>query len=197
MTSIHADPDPRAALASALLGPLADYWWLQLVRGVAAIAFGILAFVWPGMTLVTLTFLWGAYALVDGVFMLWAAITGKRQKMPRWWLALVGLAGIISGVLAFAMPLTVAGLLLLFIAAWAIVIGVMELWGAIRLRKEIDGEWMLALSGLLAIAFGVALIVWPLAGALALVWLIGWFAIVVGVVYIGLAFQLRKHRRPA
>ncbi len=141
--------------------------------------------------MLSLTFPWGAYALADGVLALWEAIVGKSGKTSRWWL---GLVGIVSGVLAFAMPVAVADLLVLFIASWAIVIGAMELWGAIKLRKEVDGEWILALSGVMAIAFGVALIVWPLVGALALVWLVGWFAILLGFAYLCLAVQLKKYK---
>ena len=197
MANAQADPSPKLLLTPALLGALAENWWLLLLRGIAAIIFGVLAFFWPGITLLTLTFLWGAYALVDGVLALWEAIVGKSGKTSRWWLGLVGLAGIVSGVLAFAMPMTVADLLLLFIAGWAIVTGAMELWGAIKLRKEVDGEWILALSGVMTIAFGVALVVWPLVGALALVWLVGWFAFLLGCAYLGLAFQLRKYKAAA
>jgi uncharacterized membrane protein HdeD (DUF308 family) len=197
MTNTHAEPRPGSILVSAFLGALAENWWLLLVRGLAAIAFGVLTFVWPGLTLLTLTFLFGAYALVDGCISLWVAMTGPGEKASRWWLALVGIAGILSGIVAFLMPEIIADVLLLLIAGWAIAIGVMEVWGAIRLRKEIEGEWMLGLSGLLAVAFGVALVAWPIAGALTMILLIGWFAVLVGCVYAGLAFQLRKHKRPA
>jgi uncharacterized membrane protein HdeD (DUF308 family) len=180
---------------ASLLRAMADNWWLLLLRGIAAILFGVLAFVWPGITLITLTFMWGAYALVDGAVSLWAAIVGKGGGLaPRWWLAVVGVAGILAGLVAFLSPGITAIVLLTFIAAWAIVIGVFEIVGAVRLRKEIEGEWLLALSGVLAILFGVALIAVPGAGLLSLVWLIGAFAIVAGVSYIGLALRLKKHR---
>jgi uncharacterized membrane protein HdeD (DUF308 family) len=180
---------------ASLLGAMADNWWLLLLRGITAILFGVLAFVWPGITLITLTFMWGAYALVDGAVSLWAAIVGKGGGLaPRWWLAVVGVAGILAGLVAFLSPGITAIVLLTFIAAWAIVIGVFEIVGAVRLRKEIEGEWLLALSGVLAILFGVALIAVPGAGLLSLVWLIGAFAIVAGVSYIGLALRLKKHR---
>ena len=197
MTNTQADPRPGSFLMSAFLGALAENWWLLLVRGLAAIAFGVLTFVWPGLTLLTLTYFFGAYALIDGCISLWAAITGPGEKASRWWLALVGIVGILAGIVAFVMPVMIAEVLLLLIAGWAIAIGVMEVWGAIRLRKEMAGEWMLGLSGLLAIAFGVALAVQPIAGALAMILLIGCFAVVVGFVYAGLAFQLRKHKRLA
>ena len=195
MTSTHIDSRPPLA-GLALLRTMADNWWLVLLRGIAAIAFGILAFVWPVITLLTLTLLWGAYAVADGLFALWGAVAGPRGHMgARFWLVIVGLAGVVAGVLAFAWPGVTALVLLFFIAIWAIVIGVMQIWGAIQLRKEIEGEWLLALSGVLSIAFGVILFAQPGAGALAVVWLIGWFAILAGCVYIGLAFRLKKHKR--
>jgi uncharacterized membrane protein HdeD (DUF308 family) len=182
----------------ALLHAMAENWWLLLLRGIAAIVFGALAFVWPGITLLTLTFLWGAYALADGVLALWATVSGRGGAIaPRWWLAVVGIAGVAAGLMAFAWPGITVQVLLLFIASWAIVTGVLQIWGAIRLRKEIEGEWLLILSGLISIAFGVVLIVQPATGALALAWLIGWFAILVGCDYIALAFRLKQHKQPA
>jgi uncharacterized membrane protein HdeD (DUF308 family) len=199
MTSAHIEPRPTSPLAgAAMLHALADNWWLLLLRGIAAIIFGILAFMWPLLTLLTLTFLWGAYALVDGVFALWEAIAGRGGHMgARFWLAIVGIAGIIAGLLAFAWPGITAFVLLMFIAAWAIVTGLFEIWGAIQLRKEIEGEWLLILSGLLSVAFGVILLARPGVGALAVVWLIGWYAILAGAVYIALAFRLKKHKHSA
>ena len=156
---------------------------------------GILAFVWPGMTLLTLTLVWGAYALVDGICALWSAISGRRgEVVPRWWLAVVGAAGVLGGLTAFFYPGMTALILIFFIAGWAIVIGALQIWGAIQLRKEMEGEWLLALSGLLSIAFGVLVMAWPGAGALAVVWVIGWYAILVGCLSIGLAFRLKNAR---
>jgi uncharacterized membrane protein HdeD (DUF308 family) len=196
MTSAHM-PSSRPFTGPPMLHALAENWWLLLLRGVAAIIFGLLAIFWPGVTLLTLIFLWGAYAFVDGVFSLWAAISGRVAITPRWWLAVVGVAGIVAGLMAFAWPGLTAGILLLFIAVWAIVSGVFEIWGAIQLRKEIEGEWWLILAGLLSIAFGVILIAQPGVGALAVVWLIAWYAILLGCTMIGLAFRLRKHLHPA
>ena len=182
-------PPPGGLLAS-----LAENWWLLLLRGIASIAFGVLAFIWPGATLLTLTWLWGAYAVVDGVLALSAAITGGSEVAPRWWLAVVGIAGIVAGPVAFFWPGLTALVLLMFIASWSIVVGVMKIAGAIQLRKEIEGEWLLVLSGLLSIAFGVILMVQPDAGALAVVWIIGWYAILAGCVGIGLAFRLKTFK---
>ena len=195
-----ASAHPRATLPGsfALRDALAQSWWLVLLRGIAAILFGILAFIWPGLTLLTLTFLWGAFALADGALSLWAGISGKGGAIaPRSWLAVVGIACIIAGLLAFFWPGTTALVLLMFIAIWSIVIGVLEIWGAIQLRKEIEGEWWLILGGLVSIAFGVLLLVRPGAGALALVWTIAWFSMFMGVIFIGLSFRLKKLKAPA
>ena len=195
-----ASAHPRATLPGsfALRDALAQSWWLVLLRGIAAILFGILAFICPGLTLLTLTFLRGAFALADGALSLWAGISGKGGAIaPRWWLAVVGIAGIIAGLLAFFWPGTTALVLLMFIAIWSIVIGVLEIWGAIQLRKEIEGEWWLILGGLVSIAFGVLLLVRPGAGALALVWTIAWFSMFMGVIFIGLSFRLKKLKAPA
>jgi uncharacterized membrane protein HdeD (DUF308 family) len=199
MTSTQVQPSPASPLDLPLLRSLAENWWLLLLRGIVAIAFGILAFAWPGITLLTLIFFWGAYAVADGIFALWSAISGKGggEMGSRWWLVLVGICGVVAGLLAFVMPGVTALVLLLFIAAWAIVTGVLQVWGAIRLRKEIEGEWLLILSGLLSIAFGLILVVQPGAGALAVIWLIGTFAILEGCLLVALAFRLKKHKRPA
>jgi uncharacterized membrane protein HdeD (DUF308 family) len=178
-----------------LLRSLAENWWLILLRGIAALIFGILAFVWPGITIASLVLLWGIYAVADGIFALGAAIAGKGAGAgARWWLAIVGVLGIVAGIIAFVAPALTAGVLLLMIAAWAIVTGILEIIGAIALRKEIDNEWLLILAGVLSIVFGVLLFRQPAAGALAVVWMIGAFAIVFGADHIALAFKLRKHK---
>ncbi len=182
----------------ALLPALAENWLLLLLRGIVTIAFGVLAFIWPGLTLLTLIFLWGAYAIADGVLALGAAVSSKGGEIaPRWWLALIGLAGILAGLLAFVWPAITAQVLLVFIASWAILTGALQIWGAIQLRKEIEVEWMLVLSGLLSIALGIALFARPGVGALAVIWLIGSFAILVGCIYVSLALWLKKHKRQA
>lgn len=192
-TRLTTSPLARPVLLPALAGS----WWLLLLRGLTAVACGLLAFFWPSITLLALTLLWGAYAFSDGVLALCAAVFGRGSEMAsRWWLAVVGAAGVFSGLLAFFVPGVTTLVLLMFIAGWAIVIGALQIWGAIQLRKEIEGEWLLVLSGLLSIAFGVLMIVQPGAGALALVWTIGWYAVLAGSIYIALAFRLKKYRRP-
>lgn len=189
-----AREDLRSIGRLALTHALARNWWLLLLRGIVGVAFGVVALFWPGATLLSLVFLWGAYAIADGAFSLWAAITGRvGENASRWWLAVVGLAGVAAGIIAWVMPGATALALLLLIAAWAIVTGAMQVWGAIRLRKEIEGEWLLGLSGSLSILLGVVLLLQPAAGALAVVWWIGAFAVLMGISYIGLALRLRKH----
>ncbi len=194
MTSTNA----QIVIGPWLLSALAENWWLLLLRGLAAIAFGVLAFFWPGLTLLTLTLLWGIYVLCDGALALWAAISGKISEMaPRWWLAVVGIVSIAAGIEAFVWTGMTALVLLMFIAAWAVIIGFLQIWGAIQLHKEAEGEWLLALNGVLSVAFGVICFARPGAGALALIWMIAWFAILIGCLYIAIAFRLKKYKQPA
>jgi uncharacterized membrane protein HdeD (DUF308 family) len=192
MTHIH---DGAAISGPALLRSLADNWWLILLRGIAAILFGVLAFIWPGLTLITLTYLWGIYALADGIFALWAAISGQGAAVaPRWWLALVGICGILAGLIAFFWPGMTTLILLTFIAVWAIIVGILEIWGAIQLRGEMD-VGLLAMTGALSILFGVIVLARPEAGALSLVWIIASFAILAGCGLIALAFRVRTYKQ--
>jgi uncharacterized membrane protein HdeD (DUF308 family) len=175
-----------------MVGALSRNWWMLAVRGVVAVLFGIMAFIWPGLTLWALVFLFGAYVLLDGVFALVSAFTG-RETDDRWWVLLLeGVAGVAAGLIAFIWPGMTAFVLVYLIAAWAIVTGIIEIAAAIRLRKEIEGEWILALSGLASIIFGVLMILWPGAGALAVVWLIAAYAIFFGILLIFLAFRVRN-----
>ena len=192
MSTIQTDRQPGVGLGSAMVHALAKNWWLLLLRGIAAIIFGLLAFAWPGLTLLTLILFYGAFALVDGVLAIVAAITGGVPG-SRWWLAIVGLLGIAAGLLTFLTPGLTALVLLFFIAGWAIVTGVFEIIGAIKLRKEIDNEWLLILGGIISVLFGVGMMLAPGAGALALVWVISAYSVVMGVLFVALAFRLKKH----
>jgi uncharacterized membrane protein HdeD (DUF308 family) len=190
--STATDHHPGIGLGSAMVHALAKNWWMLLLRGIAAIIFGGLALAWPGMTLLTLILFYGAFVLVDGVLAVVAAITGGALA-PRWWLAIVGLLGIAAGLLTFLMPGVTALVLLYLIAGWAVATGVLQIVGAIRLRKEIDNEWFLILGGIVSVLFGVAMFMAPGAGALALIWVIGTYAIVIGVLLVALSFRLKKH----
>jgi len=195
MSTMQVGRPPGTGLGSVMVHALAKNWWMLLLRGVAAIIFGVLAFAWPGMTILTLIIFYGAFALIDGVLAVVAAITGGAPA-PRWWLAIVGLLGIATGLLVFMMPGLTALVLLYFIAGWAIATGVFQIIGAIRLRKEIDDEWYLILSGVVSVLFGIGVMMAPGAGALALLWVIGIYAVVMGAIMVALAFRLKKFARP-
>lgn len=177
---------------------LSRNWWAVALRGVAAILFGVLALVWPGITVLALVLLFGAYALVDGAFTLAAAFgnrDGGRTRGDRAWLFARGIAGILTAVIAVVWPGITALALLWLIAFWAMVTGVLEIVAAIQLRKELRNEWLLALSGVLSVLFGVLLVVWPAAGVLTLIVLIGIAAIAFGITLLTLGLRLRQVRR--
>jgi uncharacterized membrane protein HdeD (DUF308 family) len=175
-----------------VLDALARNWGFILLRGIIAILFGLVTFAWPGITLFTLVLLYGAFAFVDGVLAIGAAIRGGVPA-PRWWLAVVGVIGIAAGILTLLWPHITAIVLLLFIAGWAIATGIMQIVGAFKLRKEIDNEWLLIASGVLSVLFGCLLAFQPGAGALALILVIGSFAILYGILLVLFALRLRKH----
>src|SRR5215475_3010345 len=176
-----------------LLHELSKHWWLLLLRGIAAIVFGVLAFIWPGLTLLTLVILYGVFAIIDGVLALAAVFGRTGPDVPKWWLVLTGILGIGAGLIALLWPGITALVLIIFIGDWAIVRGIMEIIAAIQLRKEIEGEWLLVLAGVLSVLFGLGVLIYPGAGAVVLAWLIGIYAIAIGVVMIMLAIRLRKH----
>ena len=175
-----------------LIETLKRHWWVPLLRGIAAIVFGVIALVYPGLTVAVLVLLFGAWVLVDGVFRIVGAI-GHRASDPDWgWQLVIGILGIIIGFLTFHAPAITALALVIYIAAWALMIGATEIAVAFKLRREIKGEWFLILMGLLSIVFAIMLLWNPLPGALALVWLIASYAIVFGFLGIILGFRLRS-----
>ncbi len=176
-----------------MVNQLGHNWWAVAIRGLAAIVFGILALVWPGITFTVLVLFWGAYALVDGIFAIISVLTHHAGGMHRWLLLVEGLAGIAAGILTFIWPGLTGLVLLYLIAAWAVVTGVLEILAAIRLRQEITNEWMLAVAGIISVVFGIVIAAFPTAGALAVTWLIGAYAIVFGLLMLYLAFRLRSY----
>lgn len=178
-----------------MVGMLTRNWGWVALRGAVAILFGLLTLFKPGITLATLIMLFGAYALVDGIFMVVSAIANRHGE-PRWGTLLVGgLLGIAAGVVTYTWPGLTTMVLLAVIAVWAIMMGIFEVAAAIRLRKQLDGEWALILAGLLSVAFGVFLVARPAAGALAVVLWIGAYALISGIVLVALGFRLRSWGR--
>jgi uncharacterized membrane protein HdeD (DUF308 family) len=173
---------------------LAENWWAIALRGVAAIVFGILTLLLPAISLVALVWLFGAYAVVEGVFAIVAAVSRASGGRFAWALLLEGLVGVAAGVVAFVWPEITALALLYVIAAWAIVTGVLEIVAAVRLRERITNEWWLVLSGILSVVFGGLAVIFPGAGALAIVMWIGAYAVVFGALLLALAFRLRGVR---
>lgn len=175
---------------------LSRNWWTLALRGLAAVIFGILAFIWPGITVTILVLFFGAYVLWDGIFALIGAF--RTQSDRRWPLVLEGLVGIAAGLVTFFWPDAATLALLFIIGAWAVITGIFEIIAAIRLREEIEGEWLMLISGVLSVLFGIALFVWPAAGVLAVTWIIASYAILFGILLIVLGFRLRtrNEQRP-
>ncbi|BAZ09003.1 hypothetical protein NIES4071_08090 [Calothrix sp. NIES-4071] len=171
---------------------LARNWWVVALRGAIAILFGLAALFLPRITLSTLVFLFGAFVLGSGILLVMTAFKDRLNNAHGWLLLIEGAISIILGVLVFAFPAITALVLLHFIAAWAIMIGILEVIAAIGMRKEIENEWLLFLVGIGSVIFGVSLAIWPGAGALAILWVIGIYAIFFGILLLILAFRLRS-----
>jgi uncharacterized membrane protein HdeD (DUF308 family) len=169
-------------------------WWTVALRGVAAILLGLFSLFLPGVTFVSLVIVFGIYAIVDGVLALTVAARvaeapGSGSVVAR------GIASIVAGIIALVWPGITALVLLLVIASWALVSGILEIVTAVRLRKALEHEWLLVVQGILSIAFGVILFIAPAAGAIALGLWVGAYALVLGVLLVMAAFQIRKHQR--
>ena len=174
---------------------LSDNWWAVALRGLAALAFGVLTLVSPGISLAALVLLFGAYAVADGVLAIVAAFRHRRAGETWWVIALGGIAGIAAGIITFLMPAITVLVLVYVLAARAIIVGAMEVAAAIRLRKVIKGEWLMALGGVASIVFGVLVALFPGIGALTVVLWIGAFFVVIGAMLIALGFRLRSWGR--
>jgi uncharacterized membrane protein HdeD (DUF308 family) len=174
--------------------PKRSTWWVFLLRGLFAIAFGVLTFFMPGMTLWAMVILFGAFAIVEGSLSLSAAMASipADGPVPRGAFIFQGVVGVVAGLLSFLMPGLTAIALLYVIAGWAVASGLLAIIAAVRLRKRIKGEWALALSGVLAIVFGLSVALFPGAGALALALWIGAFSIAWGVLLIAVGVKVRK-----
>jgi len=177
-----------------MLSAISSKWWMFLLNGLAAILFGIMAFMWPGLTLLTLVLLFGIYSIADGLTAIGASLARSDTGRSWWQMLLLGVVSIGAGITAIAWPGISAVLLLYVIAAWAVIRGLCEIIAAIELRKVIDHEWMLILAGLASILLGAALVAQPAVGAVAVVWWIGAFACAHGIFMVLLAFKLKKIR---
>lgn len=168
-------------------------WWAVALGGAAAILFGILTFIWPGAAALVLLALFGAFALVEGIFSIVTAAEGVAHHQTWIWPALRGIAGIAAGIITFVWPARTLLALVYIIAAWAIVTGIFEIVAAVHLRREMANEWLLILAGALSVLFGIILVlIGPGAAVLTVVWLIGTYAIIVGALRIALAFRLHS-----
>jgi len=179
-------PQSRPALPAET-----GHWWALALRGVIAILFGLAALLRPGIALEALILLFGAYALVDGVFSIVGVFGGTRGGTPRWLLFVEGAVSILAGLIAFVFPGLTAVALLYLIAAWAVITGISEIATAIRLRQEIQGEWALILGGIASVLFGLILAVLPAVGILSLIWLVGAYAVAFGILLLISAFRVR------
>jgi uncharacterized membrane protein HdeD (DUF308 family) len=166
---------------------------LMLIRGIVGVLIGFVAFAWPGITIAALVGIFGVYAIIDGITNLILGLNRTPTRGRSWASVFQGIIGIAAGVLTFLWPGVTALALVFFIAAWAIVTGVLEVAAAVRLRRYIRGEWMLALSGILSIVFGLAVFAFPAAGAVGISWVLGAYAMVAGFVLIALGIRLRSH----
>ena len=167
-------------------------WWMLALRGVLAIIFGLIALFAPRIALLAFVYVFGIYALIDGIMAVYIAIR-ERGSLSRWaWVLFEGLLGIIAGIVAFAYPGLTALVLLYIVAIWAVVTGIMEIVTAIAIRGFVAREWTLGLAGILSILFGIVLFIFPGAGVLSILWLVGIYGIVFGVLFIVRAFQMRS-----
>ena len=179
------------AVSSTNIGPFNRRWWTVLLRGVIAIIVGLMAFTWPHLTIATLVLLFGWYALIHGIFAIIGAIGYRPEAGNRWLLALEGVVGIWAGIVTLRSPSITAVVLIFFVWAWAIATGILRIVEAIRLRKQITGEVWLALSGVVTVAFGLMLMLRPVAGLIALAWIIAAYALLQGLFEIMLGLELR------
>ena len=167
-------------------------WWIIALRGVLSLLVGAMSFLLPMSTIFALVILFAAYALLDGIFCLGSVVRGAKGRGPWWMLSLEGVLGIGAAVITVLWPEITALALIYVVAAWAMATGVLEIIAAVRLRKQIQNEWLLAAAGLSSIVMGVVLALWPGSGAVAIAWIIGAYALVFGVLLVGLAFRLRR-----
>ena len=177
-----------------MLSSLTSNWWLAVLRGALAVLFGVAAFAWPGITFEALVLLFGVYVFVDGVTVLAFGLMAAGDGAQGWPLVLSGILGIGLGVLTFARPEAIGQALVYVAGFWAIVTGLLEIVAAIRLRQVISDGWLLGLSGSLSILFGVLVVAQPSSGAIAFVYIFGFYAVLAGISQIAFGVRLRSLR---
>lgn len=170
-------------------------WWVLLLRGLVAIVFGVLTWLQPAASAAALVLVFGVYVFVDGLLGVYAAINSRRQSRHWWVILLWGLTGVVVGLLTVVKPAITALVLTMYIGAWALITGVMQIIAAIRLRKEIEGEWVLVLGGLISVLLGGFVLAQPGAGMMAMLWVLALYAVAFGVLMVILAFKIRKGAR--
>lgn len=167
-------------------------WWLVALRGLLAILFGLTALFWPDLTWLVLVLMFGVYAMVDGAFAMMSGLASSKYS-PRWWVFLLeGLVSVAAGVIALMRPGLAGFALILVIAVWAILTGILEIAAAIRLRREINNEWMLAFGGFVSIVFGFLVLFQPATGGLVITLMVGAYALIFGILLVALGLRLRK-----
>lgn len=175
---------------------LARNWWLVVLRGVLAVLFGLATFLWPGLSWLVLILMFGVYAIVDGIFAITAGVMGSKYSQ-RWWVFLLeGIISLAAGIIVVMRPGLTSLILIAVIALWAILTGILEIAAAIRLRREITNEWMLAFAGFVSIVLGVLLFFQPAAGGLVITLMIGAYALIFGIMLVVLGLRLRKWHTP-
>jgi uncharacterized membrane protein HdeD (DUF308 family) len=176
-------------MAAILIGN----WWALALRGTAAVLFALIAFFWPGITATTLILLFGAYVFIDGVFALIAGLRLARRHRRSGPLLLEGVLNILIGLIIFVWPMEALIALVYLIAIWAVITGVVLMAAGIALIRH-SGEWLLVPGGALSILLGIALLVQPAAGVVALSWWFGIYALLFGIALVSAAFRIRYHR---
>ena len=182
----YTQPQPALPMVSG-------NWWAMVLRGIAAVLLGLAALFWPGMTLLVLLVVFAVYALVDGLLAILAGIRGPEGR--KWLLLAEGALGILAGLVVLFWPGTTALVLVYVISAWAIFTGLLKVVMAISFRREIENGWLMGVGGALSVLFGVILGFLPGAGLVTLVWLVGIYALILGVALIVLGFLDRNHRQ--
>ena len=175
-----------------MVSALKQNWWVLVLRGVIAIAFGIVSFIWPGVTALALVFLLAAFAFVEGIFALIGAFGYGLPGGQRLLMVLLGFLGLAVGVFAVARPGIAALTIVVWVAWWAIIAGIIQIVVAVEMRKEIENEWALIIGALLSIVFGILLLWRPLAGVITLAYLFGFYAIIFGIAMLSLGIRLRS-----